>query len=146
MLPESLTSTMNASAPSILYTLRTSKTKCKPVQTAELQPPRACDLCEVCSQACHSNLGQCEYWWQGREEASLPCTVLFGNAQLQRISITQLSLILKVQSHLLLLVPLAGGDWKQMRAKSVPMYLPEGNMLCQHWKIFMNRLQAVAQR
>lgn len=81
--------------------------QCKPVQTAELQSPHACHLCEVCSWACHSNLGQCEYWWQGTEEGILPCIVLFGNAQLQRISITQLSLILKVQSYLLLLVPLA---------------------------------------
>lgn len=81
--------------------------KCKPVQTAELQPPHVCDLCEVCSWACHSNLGQCEYWWQGTAEGSLPCIVLFGNARLQRISITQLSMILKAKSHLLLLVLLA---------------------------------------
>lgn len=89
--------------------------KCKPVQTAELQPPHACDLCEVCSWACHSNLGQCEYWWQGTEEGSLPCIVLFGNARLQRISITQLSLILKAQSYLLFLASLAvrgtGNKW-----------------------------------
>lgn len=51
-----------------------------------------------------------------------------------------------LQSHLLLLVPLSGGLWKQMRAKCLPMHLPEGNMLCQHWKIFMNRLQTVALR
>lgn len=49
--------------------------KCKPVQTAELQPPHVCDLCEVCSWAFHSNLGQCEYCWQGREKGSLPSTV-----------------------------------------------------------------------
>lgn len=99
---------MNTCAPLVLHTLRMSANKqCKQQSCSHHMPVTfAKSVHQHVTQIwVNTNIGN-----RGeRKVLQLPCILLFGNAQLLSTSITQPSLILKVQSHLLLLVPLEGG-------------------------------------